>query len=78
MEQKITTTLKWRFSSVPTVLEFLSSYVTHEFFKDHKEASLIATISRCLAHLLAHHIQFCDQDSSTAAAACLYTALNII
>ena len=78
LEREIISTLKFKLASVPTVLEFLESYLTHDIFKDHKDAKLLMDVSKYLAYIQTHHIQFCDQDSSMIAAACINTALNLI
>ena len=51
LEKEIVNTLKWRFSSVPTVLEFLESYVSNDRFKDHPDIGSIEILSKCLACL---------------------------
>ena len=51
LEKEICTTLKWRFSSVPTVLEFLESYSSNNRFKDHPDLGSIQILSKCLACL---------------------------
>ena len=78
LEREIVQTLGFRLSSVPTVLEFLESYLTHNYFKEHSEHKLLIAISKFIATIQTHHIQFCDQNSSMIAAACINTALNMI
>ena len=78
LEREIVSTLKFKLASVPTVLEFLESYLTHDIFKDHRDAKLLMDVCKYLAYLQTHHIQFCDQDGSVIAAACINAALNLI
>ena len=56
LEREIVSTLKFRLASVPTILEFLESYVTHELFKDHRESKMLMDMSKYLAYLQTHHI----------------------
>ena len=51
LEREIVSTLKFKLASVPTILEFLESYLTHDIFKDHKEAKLLKDISKYLAYI---------------------------
>ena len=49
LEREIVQTLGFRMSSVPTVLEFLESYLSHSYFKNHSESKLLVTISKFIA-----------------------------
>ena len=60
LEREIVSTLNFKLASVPTILEFLESYLTHDLFKDHREAKTLMDVSKYLAYLSTHHIQFCD------------------
>ena len=51
LEREIISTLKFKLASVPTVLEFLESYLTHDIFKDHKDAKLLMDVSKYLAYI---------------------------
>ena len=51
LEREIVSTLKFKLASVPTILEFLESYLTHDLFKDHREAKLLMDVSKYMAYI---------------------------
>ena len=73
-ERDILNTLSFKMSAVPTVLEFLDRYIlTHQYFKDYPLGKIV-TVTKYLAYLQTHHIQFAGQKPSVVAASCLLIA----
>jgi len=76
-ERDIVMALGFKMSVLPTVFEFLETYLTSASFKDHPEAKFLNIMAVYLAKLALHHIQFCTLLSSELAAACIYVALSV-
>lgn len=55
-EREICNTLHWKFSGVPTSLDYLELYLQDPFFKGHQQLAFISEMSTFLALLCLHHI----------------------
>jgi hypothetical protein len=55
-EKELCTTLRWRLSSCPTSLEYLTIYLSDEHFKFHCEVAFLKEMGTFLCLLCLHHI----------------------
>ena len=59
VERHILLTLGFKLASLPTILEFLERYLSHDYFKEYPiGADKLVLVSKYLAYLQAHEIYF--------------------
>ena len=78
VERHILLTLEFKLASLPTILEFLERYLSHDYFKNYPiGAKKLALVSKYLACLQAHEIYFVGQKASLVAINCVALADKI-